>query len=570
MINEQNILIFLVQVLLLLGCARILGEVFRRFRQPPLAAEILVGILLGPTVFGRFMPGLQQALFPHDLVQQNMLETVGWLGILFFLLVSGLEIDFSSAWRQRGAALKIALADILIPMIVAFVPIFFLPDSYLVDPRARIMFAMFMATVMTISALPIAARVLQDLAIYKTELGFLIMSALSVNDIIGWLIFTVILGFFTQANLEIVKIVFILSATIGFAVFCLTLGRTLTNAIISRIKNLKIPEPGMSLTFICLLGLLCGAITQKIGIHALFGFFIAGIMAGEARALSEKTRQIITQMVHAIFVPIFFAAIGLTIDFFKNFDVFLVLLISGIGIAGRFYGAWVGTKFARVAKSNRALIAAAHTPGGTMEVVVGIIALEYNLITEKVFVAIIFGAVFSAVILGPWMSYLLKKRKEISVLEFFSARGIIGEIRAQERDDAIRELCDVANGQGNLPDVETIYTLVVQRENEMGTALEEGIAIPHARLSSLHTPIVVFGRSPKGIEWNSPDGKLAQYIFLILTPHDDEGIQVQILAHIARTIGKKEIRDAILRAHDAQEIWTILHEALTYKRIVRR
>jgi hypothetical protein len=250
--------------------------------------------------------------------------------------------------------------------------------------------------------------------------------------------------------------------------------------------------------------------------------------------------------------------------------VFLVLLISGIGIAGRFYGAWVGTKFARVAKSNRALIAAAHTPGGTMEVVVGIIALEYNLITEKVFVAIIFGAVFSAVILGPWMSYLLKKRKEISVLEFFPARGIIGEIRAQERDDAIRELCDVANGQGNLSRRRNdIYPCRAAGERD-GHGPRRRHCDPHARLSSLHTPIVVFGRSPKGIEWNSPDGKLAQYIFLILTPHDDEGIQVQILAHIARTIGKKEIRDAILRAHDAQEIWTILHEALTYKRIVRR
>ncbi len=109
-INEQNIFIFLVQIFLLLGLARGLGELFHRWKQPALTAEILVGAVLGPTLLGRFAPALYQAIFPADAVQMNMLETVGWLGVLFLLLETGLEIDFSSAWRQRGDALKIALA----------------------------------------------------------------------------------------------------------------------------------------------------------------------------------------------------------------------------------------------------------------------------------------------------------------------------------------------------------------------------------------------------------------------------------------------------------------------------
>ncbi len=191
-LTEHHIFIFLIQIFILLGLSRGLGELFNRFQQPSLTAEILVGIFLGPTILGRFSPDIQQFLFPSDPLQKAMLETVSWLGVLFLLLETGLEIDFSSVWRQRGDALKIALADAVIPMIISFIPCFFLPDHYLGDPNQRMLFVTFMATAMTISALPVAARVLHDLSLSKTDLGFLIMSALSVNDIIGWLIFTMV------------------------------------------------------------------------------------------------------------------------------------------------------------------------------------------------------------------------------------------------------------------------------------------------------------------------------------------------------------------------------------------
>ena len=102
-LSEQNILIFLSQVFLLLGLARLSGELLRRVGQPSLIGEILVGILLGPTILGRFAPGVQAAIFPADAIQQNMLETVAWLGLLFFLLETGLELDFSSACRREPA-----------------------------------------------------------------------------------------------------------------------------------------------------------------------------------------------------------------------------------------------------------------------------------------------------------------------------------------------------------------------------------------------------------------------------------------------------------------------------------
>ena len=414
-ITEQNIFIFLVQLFLILALARSLGELFRRWKQPPLTAEILVGILLGPTIFGHFFPSLYQSVFPSDIIQKNMLETVAWLGVLFLLLEIGLEIDFLSAWRQKGDVLKIAVSDIVIPMAISFTLSLYLPDNYLVNPEKRLAFALFMAVVMTISAMPVAARALHDLKLSKTDLGFLIMSALSVNDIIGWFVFTLVLSLFTQLASGFANLIVVLVMTVGFIIICLTIGRRFSNFAVSKIKEKQMPEPGTSLTFICLLGLMCGAITQKIGIQALFGFFIAGIMAGSAKALPEKTRQVISQMVYAVFVPIFFASIGLKMDFLAYFDPVIVLFVAIIGISVRFLGAWIGVSLCRIPKTNRLTIAIAHTPGGMMEIIMGLLALEFKLITPTVFTGIVFGALITAIVMGPWLAWGLGRRKQVSV-----------------------------------------------------------------------------------------------------------------------------------------------------------
>lgn len=204
-----------------------------------------------------------------------------------------------------------------------------------------------------------------------------------------------------------------------------------------------------------------------------------------------------------------------------------------------------------------------------MEIVVGLLAFEYRLISDEVFVAIVFGAVISSVILGPWLSYSIKKRKEVSILEFFLPRAVIAELKTADRDGAIEALCEIAAEHEDTPDAGILYSAVLQRENAMGTAIEEGIAVPHARLAVLKRPIIIFGRSLVGIEWNSPDGKPAQFIFLILTPEGDD-IQVQILALIAQAMCDKHTRDMLIEAKESQDIWAVLQKAFTPHSIIRK
>ncbi len=560
-LDESNIFLFLLQLAVLLGAARLAGLLLSRIKQPAISGEILVGVLFGPTLLGRFAPDFQTWLFPPDVTQQNMLETVAWLGILFFLLVTGLETDFSVAWRQRREALWISVSDLLLPMLVAFIPAMLLPARFLPDPDQRLLVALFLATIMTISALPVTARVLQELSIYRTDIGLLIMCALTINDVAGWLVFAVILGFVTGAGGALANIPWIIGGTILFTGLGLTVGRVAVDKLLQAVRKWRLPEPGTSLTLVWLLGLVGGAITVKIGIHALFGFFLAGILAGESKALSENTRNVISQTVRSVLVPIFFATVALKIDFLHEFNLWLVLLILAIGVAGRFAGAWIGARLAGQPSGNLQLIAAAHTPGGEMQIVIGLVALEYRVISEELFVAVVVGAILSTVFLGPWMKWAVGRMRGMELLRFLAPQRVQPVLQARERDAAITELCELVSATtGGVVSTEKLAAAVIQREQTMSTALGDGVAVPHARLPEITEPMVALGRSATGIEWNAPDGQHVHFVFLLLTSEKNYEEQLRLLQAVAELMQKESARQGLEMAADSGAIYQVVSE----------
>lgn len=558
-ISEKHILLFLVQFALLLGFSKLLGIFFNKWKQSTVTSDLLAGIILGPTILGYFFPAVHNFIFPKDIIQSNMIETVAWVGILLLLLVTGLEVNFTKVWKQKGQAIKISISDIIIPIIISGIPIFFfISDEYLVRENSRLIFTVFLATIMTISALPVAIRAMYDMKILKTHLGFLILSALSINDLIGWLIFTIILGIFSQASFNIKLIFVICGATIIFTVFALTIGKYLVDKILNQINKRSHDNTASSLTFICLLGMIFGAITQKIGIHSLFGFFIAGLIAGESQNLSEKSRYSITRMVYAVFVPIFFVNTGLKINFLESFKPGLVLFISAIGIIARYFAAYFGTIYAKTPKKNRNIIAILHTPGGEMHIVIGALALEYGLISKELFVAIITAAILSSIVLGPWLSYALKRGKKAQVPKYFSLNGIIESLSAKTKEEVIEVLCKKAGEMVGTSHEKDIHQEVMKRENLVSTGIEKRIAIPHARLSFIQEPIIIHARVENGVDWNSIDGEPAKFIFLVLTPLDQDDVQLQIYSFLLNNLKNEPVRNQLANAKSKNEILKIL------------
>ncbi|HUT33539.1 MAG TPA: cation:proton antiporter [Planctomycetota bacterium] len=570
-LGEHHIGMFLLQVLLVLGLARGLGCLFERIGQPALVGELLTGVVLGPTLLGRVAPAVHAWLFPAgDVVQAAMLGTFAWVGLLLLLLSAGTEVDVTVAWRQRGHVVGIAAAGLTVPLALSCGAALLLPDRYLADPSQRVVFALFVATALTIAALPMTVRALYDLDLLKSDLGLLVMASLVIHEVVGWAVFTLILSSATQARLDVTHVAVVVGGTVAFTAACMTLGRPLVARGIAWVQKGRPADTGLVLTLVCCVGLLAGFITHSMGIHALLGLFLAGVMAGGAPALSERTRHAINQMVYAVFVPVFFASLGLQVDFVANFDPFLALLFATLGIGGKFLGAWTGARLAGVSRWERRFIAIAHTPGGSMEMVVALVALQEKLITVPVFVAIVFAALVSSIVLGPWLAWTTRQRRALNVLDIFLRRAMRLDLHGSTRWEAIHELCEAAAEQGGLPKTAVLNAAVRAREEMAGTSIGEGMAVPHARIAGLSRPLIVFGRAVAGFEWDAPDGLPAHFVFLILTPADDQGLQVQILGALARGLGDEPTRHKLLAARTEAEAWTLLRQALAQQNLARR
>ena len=567
--TEEHLGTFLVQVLLLLGLARGFGELLRRFGHPPLVGEIAIGLLLGPTILGRAWPELQSAIFPADPIQQAMLSTVAWFGVLFLLLETGLEVDVSAAWRQRGPALRIGIIGVLVPLAFGFGLSLGLPERYLTDASLRIPFALFLGTTIAISAMVIIARVLHDLDLVKSDLGLVTLCGYAVNDILAWVILSIVLGLATPAGVNVTSVALVVAFSIAFTAFSLSYGLRWVDRSIQFVRQQLPEQPGAVLTLVCCLGLAWGAATHGVGLTALLGFFLAGIMAGDSQALTERTRQILSQMVHSVFVPLYFAEIGLKFDFLAEFDWFIVVFVTVVSIVAKFAGAWLGALGTSLSRNDRLSIGIAFTPSGVTGIVVADIALEYGILTTPVFVGIVISAIVSSLLVGPWLSWSIRRRKAVNILEYFVRPATVPNLTGTTQWEVIDELCQSLATHGAIPDATECAAAVREREELLGTGTGHGAAIPHARMPELEQPILAFGRSVAGVEWDAPDGLPVHLVFLLLMPEQGQGLQLQILAAIAHGLSDDEAREQLKRADTDAEIWAALDKIVHAQDLAR-
>ena len=408
-LNESQILLFLIQILVLLGCARTLGVICEAIKIPAIAGEIIAGVILGPTLLGRVSPALHATLFPSDSVQWTMLETVSWLGVFFLLLASGFHIDIKKAFRSGRAAMLIGIVGVLIPIAIGY-PVFTAFDSSYWGAKANAQsFALFLSIAGSITAISVVARAIGDLGISRTPEGSLALSSCAINDIFGWFLFTVVISSVTPHDMSTVGLVTTALGIIGFIILSTTLGARILSAAIKRVEATSLTQPAAVQTLIVSVGLLCGAITQWMGIHAILGFFLAGTIAGSAKSATENLLKSVSDTLHAIFVPLFFATLGLKIDFLTGIVLWPTVIFCAVAILSKFAGAWLGARLGKQSPKTAILIGITFIPGGAMEIVVAMLALELELIGQAIFVAIVFAALVSSILAGPLIG--IQKRR---------------------------------------------------------------------------------------------------------------------------------------------------------------
>jgi Kef-type K+ transport system membrane component KefB len=385
----------LVASALLLSFAVALGSLARRHSLPPVAGELAAGILLGPTVFGRLLPAAASWVFPDSGPVRDFFAGFNTLAAAMLLLLAGLEMRWGALKRVRREAFTVMAAGIALPFALG---LGVAESGVLVHPppgvEARV-FALFYATALSISALPVIAKTLLDLGLLDTRIGSITMAAAMGDDLAGWTIFSAVLA---MAHGTGQRVAVMLAATLAFAALALWGLPRLAGRFVSGHKS--------SLATVLALTLLCAAFTEWIGVHALFGAFISGVSLSEEEPLATEVRESVRGFVLSFFGPVFIAGIGLNADFIAGFDWRLVLITLVVACAGKLVGCGLAGIATRLPLREAAAIGVTMNARGAMEIILGAIALQNGLIATDLFVALVVMAVVTSAAVGPGLRLL--------------------------------------------------------------------------------------------------------------------------------------------------------------------
>jgi Kef-type K+ transport system membrane component KefB len=325
--------------------------------------------------------------------------------------VAGMEVDLSIIRQQGKTALKTSFLGLIIPLGLGFLVAYYqfplFGENYNSHTQL-ILFSLFFGTAMAVSALPIIARTLMDLGLFRTKVGMIIIAAAMFDDIIGWLLFSVILGMM-KPDTGAHGFIYTLGLTVLYSVAMLTVGRIIINKSLPWAQK-NFSWPGGFLSISLGLAFLGAAFTEFIGIHAIFGAFIVGIAFGDSVHLTEKTREIVNQFVTNIFAPLFFVSIGFKVNFFANFDFQVTALVLIIAVICKLLGAGLGALWGGLTKKESLAVGFGMNARGAMEIILALLALQAGLINQKLFVAIVIMAVVTSVMAGPALQLLVKRQ----------------------------------------------------------------------------------------------------------------------------------------------------------------
>ncbi len=402
-LTEHEVLVFLVQLALLVGVARIFGWLMKSVGQPAVVGELLAGVVLGPTLFGRFAPESFDWVFGEPMVSSVMFG-ISWLGVIMLLVVIGFETDLAIISRFRKAAASVSAGALLIPLAAAASLAFYVPASFVgAGPDGagvdRPVFAGFLALALSVSALPVVAKILQDLGFLRRNFGQVTLAAGMTMDAVGWLILAALSGIaldgFQPDRLGVSFGGLVLFLIAVFTVFRWVIDR-LFRYVMSRGSSVT---AATSITIVA--ALIGGAVTQALNIEAILGAYIVGILVAGLRHQLPQVRSILETITAAFLAPVFFAFSGLRVDIglldTTEVVAWTVVLIV-VAIVAKILGTVVGGFFGGVRGREALALGSGLSALGAMGVVVAIIGLNLGVVSETGYTVMVLAAVATSII----------------------------------------------------------------------------------------------------------------------------------------------------------------------------
>ncbi|MBK7335748.1 MAG: cation:proton antiporter [Saprospirales bacterium] len=412
----QPISLLLIQIIVIIVVARVFGFILRKIGHPSVIGEILAGIFLGPSFIGYYFPEFYGFVFPSKSLAN--IQFLSQVGLILFMFVVGMELDLKIMKNKIQEAVVVSHTSIILPFFLGVGLAWFLYEEFSRPHVPFLSFALFMGIAMSVSAFPVLARIVQERGLTKTPLGGVVITAAAVDDITAWCIFAAVIA--------IVKAGSVVGAlyTIGLAICYVILFIKVVQPFLKKISDVYSGKEGLSkpvvaVFFITLL--ISSLITEAIGIHVLFGAFMAGVIMpaenGFRRVFIEKVEDVSL----VLLMPLFFVFTGLRTQIEMLNEPFLwqvCALICLVAMAGKFGGSALAARFIGHPWRESLIIGALLNTRGLMELVVLNIGYDLGILNPKVFAMLVIMALLTTMLTGPALNLInrfLPEKKPVAV-----------------------------------------------------------------------------------------------------------------------------------------------------------
>ena len=430
-LDEHHLLVFWVQVASLVILARMLGWGMRRIGMPGIIGELAAGVILGPSIFGKVWPEGFEWYLPGEELQSGALLAVGWVGLAFLLVVTGFETDLGLITKLGRPAVHVTVGSMLLPLFGGIVLGGALPDSFLVEgEHPRIVFVLFIMLAVSVSSLAVVAKILGDLGLMRRDFGQITVAAGMANDVVGWVMLGIFSGLAASGQFDPLDLLTTVGGLALFSVFAFTLGQKIVNIWLRRMRRTQNPASG-SLTVLFVTSLLFAVATQYIGVEAVLGTFVAGVVLNRSRFFDHRALEFIEYITVGFFAPLFFALAGLRVnlDALGNTNtltwaIVVILVAMGLKFIGTYWGALLAER------TNRGALAlgAGLNARGALEIVIATVALDLSVFNETSYTVIVLVPIVTSLFASIALRLIVR-----------GWRGDPGEIERLEREEALSE-----------------------------------------------------------------------------------------------------------------------------------
>jgi Kef-type K+ transport system membrane component KefB len=400
----------LAQLAVVIALAQLAGRAFRRIGQPAVVGEIVVGILLGPSLLGLLAPQTFAFLFPTDSL--GTLRLLSQVGVCLFMFCVGMELDVKQVRRNTYAAFAVSHVSIAFPYLLGVLLAYFLFSELAGAGTTFAAFALFMGISMSITAFPVLARILQDRGISGTFVGTTALTCAAVDDATAWTILAFVVAIASSTSLMSFSLNVVL-ILVFIAVMMLGVRRVLPHLLGHHRMNQEAPSHGTFAIVLCLV-MAASLTTEVIGIHALFGAFLAGAMMPDFSGFRHRIGERIGALGSVLLLPLFFVFTGLRtqIGLLDDFEGWWIcLLITATATLGKLGGSAAAARFTGMSWNESLQLGALMNSRGLMELIALNIGYDLGILSPRIFTMLVFMAVLTTMMTGPLLALFGRQKQ---------------------------------------------------------------------------------------------------------------------------------------------------------------